>query len=167
MVDLTRRRFLGRAIGAVAGMIGLGLAIPLLGFAILPTLRRREESWSEVGPVDRLEVDRPKEFEIVRSLSSGWMKTNSIRSIWAFRKPEGAVVVYSPICPHLGCAYRWQEADRRFFCPCHNSMFDLSGRVLAGPAPRPLDALPTEMRGDRLFVLSQEFKAGIPRKEPI
>jgi menaquinol-cytochrome c reductase iron-sulfur subunit len=167
MTDATRRHFFGKAIAAIAGFIGLGLSIPLLGYAILPTLRKREEGWSEVGSIHSLEVNRPKEFEIVRSVKSGWMEGSSIHSVWAFRTPAGERIVYSPICPHLGCAFQWEEGNQRFFCPCHDSVFDLEGRVLAGPAPRPLDTLPMKLEGDRLFVLYKEFKAGIRRKEEI
>ncbi len=178
MAKLARRVFFARAIAGIAGLIGLGLSIPLLGYAILPALRRREALWSAAGSVANLEIDRPKQFEIVRSSTSGWMKTNSVRSIWAFRKAGGEeggeggteggqIVAYSPICPHLGCAYRWEDEERKFFCPCHNSIFDLSGRVLGGPAPRPLDTLPTKTEDGRLFVRYQEFKVGILAKEEI
>ncbi|TAK08423.1 MAG: ubiquinol-cytochrome c reductase iron-sulfur subunit [Candidatus Manganitrophaceae bacterium] len=167
MEEVTRRSFFGKAIAAIAGMIALGWGIPLLGYALLPAFRRRRESWSEAGPVDKLEVDRPKELEMVLSLKNGWMETHSVQSIWAFRKPDGEVVVYSPICPHLGCAYRWVDAEHVFHCPCHGSVFALSGKVLAGPAPRPLDTLPEKVENGRLYVLYEEFKTGIPRKEVI
>ncbi|MFY9268329.1 MAG: ubiquinol-cytochrome c reductase iron-sulfur subunit [Candidatus Manganitrophaceae bacterium] len=167
MSEITRRGFFGKVIAAITGLIGLGLGIPLVGYAILPTLRKREATWSEVGPLTLLEIDRPKELEIVRSVASGWMKTNSLRSIWAYRRPAGEVVVFSPICTHLGCGYRWSEGDQKFLCPCHNSIFDLEGKVLAGPAPRPLDTLPTKTEGDHLFVLYKEFKAGISKKEEV
>ncbi|TAK09026.1 MAG: ubiquinol-cytochrome c reductase iron-sulfur subunit [Candidatus Manganitrophaceae bacterium] len=167
MSEMTRRSFFGKTIAAIMGLIGLGLGIPLFGYAVLPTLRKREEPWSEVGPLNLVEINRPKEMDVVRSLSSGWMKTNTVRSIWAYKRPDGAVVAFSPICTHLGCGYRWSEGDQKFLCPCHNSVFDLDGRVLAGPAPRPLDALPTKVEGDRLFVLYQEFKAGLSKKEEI
>lgn len=167
MSEINRRGFFGKIIAAISGLIGLGLGIPLLGYAVLPTLQKREEPWSEVGPLDLIELNRPKELEVVRSLSSGWMKSNTVRSFWAYKKPDGEVVAFSPICTHLGCGYRWSDADQQFLCPCHNSVFDLEGKVLAGPAPRPLDTLPTKIEGDRLFILYQEFKAGLPRKEAI
>jgi menaquinol-cytochrome c reductase iron-sulfur subunit len=165
MDETTRREFFGRVIGAIIGLIGIGLSVPLLGYAVLPTLKKREESWSEVGPIDDLAVNRPKEFQVVYSIKSGWMTSDSIRSIWAFRTPDGKVVAYSPICPHLGCGYRWEDERQKFLCPCHNSVFDLSGRVLAGPAPRPLDTLPTQVEGKRLFIRYRQFKPGISKKE--
>jgi menaquinol-cytochrome c reductase iron-sulfur subunit len=164
---MSRRGFFEKAIAAVIGLVGLGLGIPLLGYAVFPTLRKRDEPWAEVGPIGAIELNRPKELEVVRTLSSGWMKTNTIRSVWAYQKPDGTAVVFSPICTHLGCGYRWSEGERKFLCPCHNSVFDLDGRVLGGPAPRPLDLLPTKVEDGRLFVRYQEFKAGISKKEEI
>ena len=167
MGKITRRDFFGKMIGSIAGLIGLGLAIPIFGYTILPALRKPEESWSEAGPVDQLEINRPKELEIIRSLSSGWMKTSTAQSIWAFRKPDGKIVVYSPLCPHLGCGYQWVDNKKNFHCPCHNSIYDLDGKVLGGPAPRPLDTLPVKTEGDRLFVQYKDFKAGTSKKEEI
>ena len=132
MIQVTRRNFFGKAIAAIAGFIALGLSVPILGYTILPALRKREEPWSEVGPVAQLETNQPKELDVVRSVSSGWMKSASVKSVWAFRKPEGDVVVYSPICTHVGCGYHWDDQEKKFLCPCHNSVFDLKGQVLGG-----------------------------------
>jgi Rieske Fe-S protein len=48
-----------------------------------------------------------------------------------------------------------------FLCPCHLSIYDASGKVLDGPAPRPLDALPIKVSasGD-VQIIDMEFKAG-------
>jgi Rieske Fe-S protein len=51
-------------------------------------------------------------------------------------------VVFSSICPHLGCRYNWDASAKRFICPCHGSQFDVVGAHVAGPAPRGLDPLP-------------------------
>lgn len=167
MDNVTRRGFFGKVIAVISGFIAICLTIPILGYTILPAFRKEEESWTEVGPLDKIAVNQPKEFEVTRSLSSGWMKTNSVQSIWAFRKPEGEVVVFSPICTHLGCGYHWEEHDNKFICPCHNSVYDMNGKVLDGPAPRPLDTLPTQIKNDRLYILYKEFKTGLSRKEEI
>jgi len=165
MSEVTRRGFLGRAIGGIAALIGLALAVPLAGYAILPAFKKKERPWSEVGPVDRLEVDAPKTFDVVISMQSGWMKSDSVRSVWAFRNKVGEVVTYSPICPHLGCAYQWDGEARQFRCPCHNSVFALNGQVISGPAPRPLDTLPEKVENGQLYVIFEEFKVGTPKKE--
>jgi hypothetical protein len=89
MSDIPRRSFFGRAIAAIAGLIGLGVLIPAGGYTILPAFKKLEESWSEAGTLDKLAINHPKELEIITTTSSGWMKANSVRSVWGFRKPEG------------------------------------------------------------------------------
>ncbi|NIP85393.1 MAG: Rieske 2Fe-2S domain-containing protein, partial [Planctomycetales bacterium] len=50
-------------------------------------------------------------------------------------------LVFSVICPHLGCACDFKPAAGEFQCPCHTSGFALDGAVKYGPSPRPLDRL--------------------------
>lgn len=39
----------------------------------------------------------------------------------------------SSVCPHLGCRVHWEQQNDRFFCPCHNGVFDSSGKATGGP----------------------------------
>jgi len=58
------------------------------------------------------------------------------------------IVAYSAVCTHTGCdVWDWQPASSTIKCPCHFSEFDLkeSARVLNGPAPRRLPALPLKV----------------------
>ncbi len=43
----------------------------------------------------------------------------------------------SSVCPHLGCRVHWEPHNDRFFCPCHNGVFNPQGKAIAGP---PADA---------------------------
>jgi cytochrome b6-f complex iron-sulfur subunit len=58
----------------------------------------------------------------------------------------------SATCTHLGCVVRWKKGRRQFFCPCHGGRFDVEGRVLGGPAPRPLAKLDVEEQPGRIVV---------------
>jgi Rieske Fe-S protein len=53
---------------------------------------------------------------------------------------------------HLGCAYQWDLTEKEFVCPCHASGFSLDGKVIAGPAPRPLDRYDTRIENNRLML---------------
>ena len=46
---------------------------------------------------------------------------------------EKDFVALSSTCPHLGCQVHWEQQNNRFFCPCHNGIFDPSGKAIAGP----------------------------------
>jgi ubiquinol-cytochrome c reductase iron-sulfur subunit len=54
------------------------------------------------------------------------------------KKPEWLVVV--GVCTHLGCVPLGHSGDYDgWFCPCHGSVYDTSGRIRKGPAPRNLE----------------------------
>ncbi|GGO43450.1 iron-sulfur-binding protein [Streptomyces daqingensis] len=55
------------------------------------------------------------------------------------RTPEGEIRALSPRCTHLGCLVRFNDAEGAWECPCHGSRFDTEGRVIQGPATRPLE----------------------------
>lgn len=85
------------------------------------------------------------------------------KSVW-MNKKDIPYVAFSGKCPHLGCGYKWRQhkvLGQVFLCPCHLSIYDASGKVLDGPAPRPLDALPIKVSasGD-VEIIDMEFKAG-------
>ncbi len=157
----SRRNFFQWMIGLSAGLIGMGLAIPLVGYVVSPALKRRDQPWVDVGAVADLPAGQPKQLEHLTTVRDGWMETTSHKTVWAVKQAEGEVVVYSPICTHLGCGYRWEGEEKKFKCPCHGSVYDVTGAVLAGPAPRRLDILPSKIEDGRLFVQYKEFKSGL------
>ena len=106
-------------------------------------------------------MGRPTQLEHVTTIRDGWMESQSHKAVWAVKQSEGEVKVFSPLCTHLGCGYRWDDAENKFLCPCHGSSFDRNGQVLGGPAPRPLDVLPSKMEGGRLLVMYKQFKSGL------
>ena len=116
----SRRTFFHWVTVAAAAVVGVGLAVPLLGSLVSPAFMRRKQA-------------------------------------------QGEVKVFSPICTHLGCGYRWDDTEKKFLCPCHGSAYDINGQVLGGPAPRPLDVLPSKVEGGRLLVMYQDFKSGLPQ----
>ena len=65
------------------------------------------------------------------------------------------IVAYSGVCTHTGCDVTdWHGDAHRFKCPCHESEFDPSdgARVVGGPAPWQLAALPLKIAGGALVV---------------
>ncbi|MEU6354569.1 FAD-dependent oxidoreductase [Streptomyces sp. NPDC047072] len=56
-----------------------------------------------------------------------------------YRDDDGALHAVSPRCTHLGCLVSFNAAETAWECPCHGSRFDTNGKVIQGPATRPLE----------------------------
>jgi cytochrome b6-f complex iron-sulfur subunit len=63
------------------------------------------------------------------------------------RLADGGFLALSSKCPHLGCTVPWNEKTQTFPCPCHASVFDMTGNVQEPPAPRALDLFPVRIEG--------------------
>jgi cytochrome b6-f complex iron-sulfur subunit len=80
-------------------------------------------------------------------VSAGVVESFKPNSVTAFvrgkfylaRLEDGGFLALSRTCTHLGCTVPWMEREKQFACPCHGSVFDITGNVLKAPAPRALD----------------------------
>ncbi|QGK71168.1 Rieske 2Fe-2S domain-containing protein [Allosaccharopolyspora coralli] len=70
------------------------------------------------------------------------------RQILVVRPQEGVAEAFSAACTHEGCTVAPQ--GQQLECPCHGSVFDLSGNVVTGPADRPLDRVEVRIDGDQV-----------------
>jgi len=137
----TRRWFLKVAVGVMAFLNGLLLGIPFINTLISsPTIKKL--GWSRVGEMNSLTEGQPVQMKFSARTEDAYQSSNILYSVWVIKHSADKVTVFSPICPHLGCHYLWNQETERFTCPCHASVFALDGKVLYGPAPRPLDSLP-------------------------
>lgn len=57
----------------------------------------------------------------------------------AYRHFNGELYVVDITCTHLGCELEFNSAEKTWDCPCHASRFDYNGKILEGPAIRPLN----------------------------
>jgi Rieske Fe-S protein len=67
------------------------------------------------------------------------------KTVGAYRAPDGTVHAVSITCTHMGCTLKWNRAETSWDCPCHGSRFDCDGKVLNGPAVRPLSQVEVEI----------------------
>ena len=55
-------------------------------------------------------------------------------------------------CTHLGCMVEWEEVSQTLKCPCHAAFFDYQGKVISGPAPKPLPLYKVEVANEIIYV---------------
>ncbi len=65
---------------------------------------------------------------------------------------EGDYRALSATCTHLSCTVQYRADLHQVWCACHNGLYDLSGRNVSGPPPRPLEAFQVHVRGDEVVV---------------
>jgi Rieske Fe-S protein len=182
MIDASRRAVLRAGIGLGLGWrLGLREAVGRddRAAAVRP---RRAISWSSQatreGAVDaarrsgRRRADDGVAMEpINRAVRSGSrlnqilllrLAPDKLTAETRARAADG-VVAYTSICTHTGCDVdTWLAAEQLLSCPCHDSMFDPKdgARVVDGPAPRVLPALPLKIVDGNL-VVAKPFTAPI------
>jgi len=86
---------------------------------------------------DRLAGSEGKSLKVLRRGEGKILKLSG-KKVAAYRDENGQVTLSSPVCTHLGCVVRWNNADKKWDCPCHGSRFHSDGRVYSGPAETPL-----------------------------
>jgi menaquinol-cytochrome c reductase iron-sulfur subunit len=150
--ESTRRSFFVAAIYGIWGTIAAALSLPALVYLFFPPKVRKTDQWVEVGDVSRLPAGSPVEMAFRRNRTDGWKVFSEKTTAWVVKFPDSRVVAFGPQCTHLGCAYHWDERKNEFLCPCHSSLFATDGKVVSGPAPRPLDRYETRIEGSKLLV---------------
>ena len=124
----TRRSVLSR-IWVGLGVLALFEGVWIVSDFVRPRKRRERDDGGDgvivAGPVERFDPGSVTAFPEGR--------------FYLARLEDGGFLALYRKCTHLGCTVPWSETEGRFVCPCHASVFDITGEVLSPPAPRPLD----------------------------
>jgi menaquinol-cytochrome c reductase iron-sulfur subunit len=164
---VSRRGFLGWAVGLGAGIVALVAGVPQLGALFSVGRRAAPNAFVEVGKVADLPPGVPTGLTFVAESTDAYNVALLPHNIWALKSDTGSVTVFSPVCTHLGCQVAWDPTAQTFVCPCHNSIFTKDGAVVSGPAPRGLDTLPTKIADGVLSVQWVDFAPGVSTKSPV
>jgi len=68
------------------------------------------------------------------------------------RTASGEYHAVSATCTHLSCTVQYRDDLHQVWCACHNGTYDVNGRNVSGPPPRPLEQFDVQARGDEIFV---------------
>lgn len=64
----------------------------------------------------------------------------------------GSYRAVSAVCTHLSCTVQYRDDTHQIWCACHNGIYDLNGKNISGPPPRPLEAYDVHVRGDEIVI---------------
>lgn len=64
----------------------------------------------------------------------------------------GEFKAFSAVCTHLECIVQYRDDTKQIWCACHNGQYNLSGKNIGGPPPRPLEEYKVNTRGDEVVV---------------
>lgn len=68
------------------------------------------------------------------------------------RSATGEFKALSAVCTHLECIVQYRDDTKQIWCACHNGQYNLSGKNIGGPPPRPLEEYKVNTRGDDVVV---------------
>src|SRR5664280_667146 len=150
---LSRRDFITWISAAVGSLITVVIGLPALDYLIAPALTATStDAWIPLGKLDSFEVGKPILSTFTRTKANGWEQTVNSYGVFVYRKSQTEVVAFSNVCTHLGCHVTWQSDKKEYICPCHDGHFNIDGKVVSGPPPRPLDTYVTKVSGGILSI---------------
>lgn len=129
--------------GAVAALAALYVSTPLRKTKVIKEAR--------LGPAS-LAGEEFRRINVEVPIKDGWHERFDYLTVFVRENEDGAPIVLSGTCPHLGCTVGWNSEAQEFRCPCHAGRFAPDGTVLSGPPPRALSQLKAEVRNGQLFV---------------
>lgn len=138
--DLPRRDFLNLLLGgSIAGTLG-SIGFPVARYLLPPPARGTNPDV----------VVAAKEGDLAPN--SGKIVRFGVKPALLIRRPDGEYAAFLATCTHLDCTVQYSPELKAIHCACHNGMYDLQGRNVSGPPPRPLEALKVKRRGPEILI---------------
>ena len=140
-VDNGRRKFLNWFLSTTAGAFLVSVTYPLSRYLIPP------------------EVEESTASTVTLSIKPNDVKANS-GQIFRFgsqpailvKDTNGELKAFSAVCTHLACIVQYRSDISHIWCACHNGHFDLNGRNVEGPPPKPLEQFVVNVRAEQIVV---------------
>lgn len=107
---------------------------------------------TRVARLDEIERNVPVTFEYPRAGQQGVLLDVGV-DLPGGVGPHGSLVAYNIACQHMGCPVAYRQAEQRFVCNCHQTIYDpkRDGYVVQGVAQRPLPRIALEVTGMNVF----------------
>ena len=142
-----RRKFLNSLLGI--GSLGAISAIvyPIISYLIPPKIAEVKINSLKVGPAAEFKNNSSKIVKFGRT------------PVILIRNKEGEFKALEATCTHLDCLVQFRDDTQQIFCACHNGIYDLHGRNISGPPPRPLKEYAVNIIDDEIRITSQDVQS--------
>lgn len=139
-VNESKRDFLKIVLSG--GLIAWAGAViyPILAYLKPPKQAEVEVSSVKAGKLNEMEKD------------SGKIVKFGTKPVILIRSADGSLRAFSATCTHLDCTVQYRKDMGLIWCACHNGRYDLNGRNVAGPPPRPLDEYRVVVQGEEVMI---------------
>ncbi len=143
-IDRGRRRFINLFLGgAVVGFLG-AIVYPLIRYLIPPKI-------AEANPAN-LKVAQEAQMAPGSAVMFKFGRKPGI----LIRRPDGKFAAFDAVCTHLDCTVQFKADESVIWCACHNGRYDLTGRNISGPPPRPLQPFEVNVLNGDVYVSQKE-----------
>jgi len=137
---ISRRSFINYLLGGGLVATTISSLYPLIGFVMPPRIREVVKSSVAAGKVKDL------------SPNSGRIFRFGDKPGILIKAPSGELKAFSAVCTHLACIVQYREDLGHIWCACHNGHYDLNGKVISGPPPKPLEEYQVNVAGEEIVV---------------
>jgi menaquinol-cytochrome c reductase iron-sulfur subunit len=145
---ISRSKFLTGATVGLGGLIGVAIAVPVVGFVLGPAFEKEDWYWASFGPADNKDFKAGTYEPVV--FERGKLGDLDRRVAYVRRDGAEEFTIISNVCMHLGCPVQFKATN--FACPCHGGQYDTEGIVTAGPPVRPLNRFEYKVEDGTLYV---------------
>src|SRR6266536_2275525 len=135
-----RRRFLDYLLGTSAVATLGAIVYPIFKFMSPPQVIESTENSVVAAKRSELPVNSGKIFKFGNKPGI------------LVRTSAGELKALSAVCTHLECIVQYRPDTKQIWCSCHNGQYNLSGKNIGGPPPRPLEEFKVNIRGDDVVV---------------
>jgi len=139
-VKLNRRNFISLVLSGSLLTLAVSIFYPIIKFIFPPKQAEAVTTNVVAGKVGELTPNSGKIFKFGNQPGI------------LIDTPDGELRAFTAICTHLGCTVQYRSDFEHIWCACHNGHYDLFGKNISGPPPRPLEQYKVNIVGENIIV---------------
>ena len=138
--NTSRRSFLDSLLSITLFAWLVAMIYPVIRFLVPPKQPDLNVSSLDAGMLDAFNPNTSKILRFGR------------KPVIIVRKKSGEFKALSATCTHLDCTVQYKEDTEQIWCACHNGFYDMEGRNVSGPPPKPLTQYNVTVKDEKIII---------------